>query len=300
MPESYVMGIDGGGSTVRVAILTPALDVVAETSGPAVNPGTVGRDESARRIQAAMRAALQQAGLRPEQLGGVGVGVAGASNRYEWAAPWLRDVVRGVAGQARVVPSSDYEIALVGAHGQRLGILLLAGTGSLAYGVNPAGESALVGGWGYRLGDEGSGYWLGAQGLQAALRMADGRGRHTLLHDALLNALGLAQPLDLIGWLYGDPRRVAEVARLAVPVLECAAGGDSVAQAIVEQGARELVLAVRTVRHWLKLHDQTPAFAGSLLAEPNPLRQRVCALLNLDSVPPPRYPPVIGAALLAL
>ena len=296
----YVMGIDGGGSTVRIIIATPQLDIVAEFIGPPVNPSAVGRDESASRIQAAIRETLQQAGLMPEQIAGVGIGVAGAAKHHAWTAEWIRELVAEVLPQATVVPSADYEIALVGAHGQRLGVLLLAGTGSLAYGVNAAGESLLVGGSGYLLGDEGSGYWLGLQGLRAVVRMADGRGRKTLLSKTLMDSLNLARPLELLTWMYGGEPRVRDVARLAPLVLDCAAQGDSIARGIVEIGARELALAVRAVTQQLDLQGSAPAFAGSVLTASNPLSILVCDLLGLDAIPMPKYSPVIGAALLAL
>jgi glucosamine kinase len=295
-----LMGIDGGGSTIRVVIITQDMHVLAEYLGPAVNPGVVGRDEAASRIQAAMRESIQQAGLTPGQISGVGLGVAGASNRYAWAVEWLHTLAGQVTPQAHLIASSDYEIALVGAHGQRFGILLLAGTGSLAYGVNVAGESTLVGGWGYLLGDEGSGYWLGSQALRAVARMADGRGCPTLLFDRVLMALNLSQPLDLIPMLYGPNARVAEVARLAPVVLECAAQGDAVARGLVETGALELTLAVRAVAHRLDMVGHAPMFAGGLLTTPNPLSNLVCSLLNMDGIPTPRYSPAVGAALLAI
>lgn len=297
---TYVMGIDGGGSTVRVVIATPDLDVRAEYIGPTVNPNLVGRDKAANRIQTAMRETLRQAGLAPEQIARTSIGVAGAANRYAWSIPWLTQVVAGATPQAVIVPSSDYEIALVGAHGQRLGILLLAGTGSLAYGVNAAGQAALVGGWGYLLGDEGSGYWLGTQALRAVVRMADGRGRHTMLYPAVLDALNLAQPLELISWLYApDANRVRDVARLAPLALDCAAQGDSVARAMVETGARDLALAVRSVAQRVDLRPQQVAFAGSLLTSPNPLSDLVCEMIGLSAIPAPKYTPVMGAAILA-
>jgi N-acetylglucosamine kinase-like BadF-type ATPase len=159
----------------------------------------------------------------------------------------------------------------------------------------------LIGGWGYLIGDEGGGYWLGSQALRALVRAADGRGRDTILLDRLMSTLNLSQPLDVIGWLYGDDGpRVREVAILAPLVLECDAEGDAVASRIVRNAAFELALSARTVRHRLGLHDQQPAFAGSLLTSPNPLSLLVCELLGLDSIPAPKYPPVIGAALLGL
>lgn len=291
------LGVDGGGSTVRAVVVDAALQVRGEASGPAVNPSALGRDEAAQRVIAAMRAALASAGAAPEQVRAVGIGVAGADAAY--AADWLRAVVAAAVPGAQAVPSSDYEIALVGGHGARRGLLLLAGTGSLAYGVNAAGAAALAGAWGYLLGDEGSGYWLGAQGLRAVARMHDGRGRATALAPALLGALGLETAQALIPWLYAAPR-VSDVARLAPLVLACAADGDAVARGLVERAARELALAARAVRRRLGLDTSAlPVFTGSLLTADNALRAEVCRLLGIGAPVTPRYPPVIGAALLA-
>ena len=299
---SYVLGIDGGGSTVRVCIVSvDDLSVIAESTGLTVNPRVVGRDEAVQRIQSAVQQALQEADLHPNQINGAGIGVAGAANRYPWSEPWLRETVNTALPGTSIVPSSDYEIALVGATGQRFGILLLAGTGSLAYGVNANGESALVGGWGYLIGDEGSGYWLGAQALRAAVRMADGRGPDTSLYNRLLDALDITHPLEVIDWLYSqDGPRVRDVATLAPLVLQSAAEDDAVARRLVGQCGFELALAVRAVRQRLDLPNQQPVFAGSLLTTENPLSKLVCELLGLDAIPMPKYPPVMGAALLAL
>ena len=295
-PDLY-LGVDGGGSTVRAVVVDAALEVRGEASGPAANPSALGRDEAAQRVISAMQGALASAGAAPEQVRAVGIGVAGADAAH--AADWLRAVIAAVAPGAQAVPSSDYEIALVGGHGARRGLLLLAGTGSLAYGVNAAGETALVGAWGYLLGDEGGGYWLGAQGLRAAIRMDDGRGRATALASALLGALGLETARGLVPWLYAAPR-VSEVARLAPLVLDCAASGDPVARGLVERAARELALAARAVCRRLRLDPTAPpVFTGSLLAADNLLRDEVCRLLGISAPVAPRYPPVIGAALLA-
>jgi N-acetylglucosamine kinase-like BadF-type ATPase len=202
---------------------------------------------------------------------------------------------------ARVAASSDYEIALVGAFGERRGAVVLAGTGSLAFGINETGESRLAGGWGYLLGDEGSGYWLGAQALRAATRAADGRGRDTTLLKTILDTLKLAKPLDIIPWLYQhDPPRAREVAQLAPLVLECAQAGDAVAREIIQAGAFELALATRSVIRQLHLDGHKIAFTGSLLTQSNPLSLMLCEMLGLESIPQPRYAPVVGAAILAL
>lgn len=296
---AYVMGIDGGGSTIRVVITTPDLTVCGQSEGPTANPGLVGIETAARTIQDAMHAALASAALTPDQIAAVGIGVAGAAAYH--SAGWLRDVVAAVTPQAQIVPSADFEIALVGAIGRREGVLVLAGTGSLAYGVNAAGRTALVGGWGYLLDDAGSGYWIGIRALGAVVRAADGRGPHTVLTPVLLGALDLPEPLDLIEWLYrSETVRTRTVAQLAPLVLEQAADGDLVAQVIITGAVAELAQAAQTVMRRLDMPEPDFALAGGLLSQPNILSESLCAALGLEALPEPRHPPVIGAALLAL
>ncbi|HEX3051628.1 MAG TPA: BadF/BadG/BcrA/BcrD ATPase family protein [Aggregatilineaceae bacterium] len=296
----YVMGIDGGGSTIRVVIVTPNLQIRGQSEGPTANPSITGREQAAATIQQAMREAIRTAELTAEQITAVGIGVAGAAAHH--SAEWLRTVTAAVVPQAQIIPSADFEIALVGAVGKREGVLVLAGTGSLAYGVNADGKTTLVGGWGYLLDDAGSGYWIGRAGLEAIVRASDGRGPSTKLTSALLDALHLQTPLDLIAWLYrSEAPRMRDVAGLTPLVFEVANQGDIVAQRIVARAADELFLAVQTVKQRLVMDENTDiAFAGGLLASSNPLSDALCAALNLPTLPLPRYSPVIGAALLAL
>jgi N-acetylglucosamine kinase-like BadF-type ATPase len=295
----YVMGIDGGGSAIRAVITTPDLTVYGQGDGPTANPGVVGFDTATHTIQDAMRAALASADLSPGQIAAVGIGIAGAAAHH--AAGWLREVAAAVTPDALIVPSADFEIALVGAVGRREGVLVLAGTGSLAYGVNAAGQSALVGGWGYLLDDAGSGYWIGIRALAAVARAADGRGPHTSLTPILLETLDLAQPLDLVPWLYlSETARTRAVAQLAPLVLDQAADGDLVAQVIVTGAAAELTQAAHTVMRRLDMPAPDFAFAGGLLSGTNLLSESLCTALGLETLPVPYHPPVIGAALLAL
>lgn len=296
---THLIGIDGGGSSIRVAVFTPQLERLAQFSGETVNPSIIGRDESARRIQAAIVAVLQETGLTTRDISAVGAGIAGAANTH--SQDWLQDVLQTALPHSRITISSDYEIALVGAHGKREGLLVLAGTGSLAYGINPQGVTALAGAWGYLIGDEGSGYWLGAQGIRAAVRAADGRAAPTLLTGRILSALNLTQPLEIIPWLYrSESPRMRDVAALAPLVLATAADSDPTAQAIVSEAAEELALAAQAVTTRLDFPAAPVAFAGSLLSQSNPLSDALCQHLNLPAIPPTQYDAVTGAAVLAL
>ncbi len=289
----YVMGLDGGGSRLRVVIAAPDMTVLASSEGGSANPNSTGRDVAAQSVRAAIRAALVQARLAPADIHAVGAGIAGART----APDWVRDTVSAVLPYAEIRVASDVEIALIGAHGQRRGVLVLAGTGSVVLGINGLGEAAQVGGWGYLLGDEGSGYWLGLKALQAVVRAEDGRSPQTPLTESILADLNLSSSADLIQWIYA-PGRTRDVAALAPLVL--AATQDAVARHIVAESVDELALAARTVIRRLEMESPAIAFAGGLLSEANPLSLGLCAALGLPSLPVPKHPPVIGAALLAM
>ena len=292
------LGIDGGGSGLRVMLADADLAVHGQAEGPAANPSLLGRARAAAIVHQTVREALGE--HAPERVAAVAVGIAGAAASH--SRPWLEDMLTAALPLALVVPSADYEIALAGAHGRRLGLLLLAGTGALAYGVNAGGEHALVGGSGYLVGDEGSGYWLGREGLRAVVRASDGRGPQTSLTESLLAALALAAPADLIPWLYREApaaARTTEIAALAPRVLQAAEAGDIAALDIVDEAAVELACAAQTVRRRLRAPDLPLAFSGGLLTSPNPLSAALCQQLGLTDLPLPLYPPVVGAVLLA-
>jgi glucosamine kinase len=292
------MGIDGGGSNLRVTIVDENLQIQAESQHASANPSIVGKSESAYRIQYTMRDAMARAKLAPQDVRAVGIGVAGASASH--SADWLIGVVSAVAPKALIVPSGDMEIALVGSHGERRGVLILSGTGSVAYGINAEGKNMQVGGWGYLLGDEGSGYWLGWQSLQRMVQAADGRAEAPSYRKRILQELALAREKELITWLYAAPvPRTREIAALAPFVLQAAETGDAFALELVERAAHELEAMVRTVQKHLGLTVPPVAFAGSLLTNLNPLSDRLCKLLDLSMLPEAKYTPVIGAALLA-
>ena len=299
MSLTYWMGIDGGGSTLRVAIVREDLQVVAQANGDTVNPSVIGHDAAASRIHAAIQAALAQAQIQLHDLSGAGVGIAGASVSH--SERWLREVFSAIMPDVPLVPSSDLEIALVGALGERQGVLVLAGTGSAGFGINRAGQSAQVGGWGYLLGDEGSSYWMGMQALQMLTRLADGRANHVPgFSERFLNVLGLESEKALIPWLYrSEQPRTRDVAQLARIVIEEAANGVQIAIDICDRAAQELRLLCGTITQRLDMQHPQIAFAGGLLDNDNFLSSRLCSLLGLEKRPVPLHKPVIGAALLA-
>ncbi|GAB4518473.1 MAG: N-acetylglucosamine kinase [Anaerolineae bacterium] len=295
---TILMGIDGGGSHLRVVIVSPDLEMKASLTTTTANPSVIGHLKAVDVVQSAVRDCVARAGLTVEAITAVGVGIAGAAASH--SEEWLREVLGAVLPNALIVPSSDIEIALVGAHGKREGVLALAGTGSVALGINTEGEMVQVGGWGYLIGDEGSGYRLGIEALHAMTRATDGRDEPTRLTERVLEILDLNTPYQIISWLYGSGvNRTREVAELAPVVLEEAEGGDVVARRIVHHAAEELAHLCETVIRRLHITERRIAFAGGILEHDNRLSRELCQMLGLEQRPTALYPPVVGAALLA-
>jgi N-acetylglucosamine kinase-like BadF-type ATPase len=291
-----VLGIDGGGSTLRAALVTETLEVAAIVESGSANPNLVGYDEALSRIAAAAHAAIRQVGIAPDA---VGIGVAGASPVHQ--ADWLYAAVERAAPGVPAALASDVEIALVGAHGARRGMLVLSGTGSSACGISAAGDLIQIGGWGYLIGDEGSGFWIGRAALDVYARWADGRlPEAEALAQALAVRLDLTQPYDLIDVIYRSRAPIPTIAALADVVLDQAGRGEPEAARIVAAAAD--ALAALTLDVQARLLPETPplAFAGGLLTRENALTRALCQRLGVAALPRPLYPPVIGAALLAL
>ncbi|MCY3834052.1 MAG: hypothetical protein OXG85_13640 [Chloroflexi bacterium] len=294
------MGIDGGGSKLRIAIANSELETRSSQTFGGANPNIIGQEAARAKVQRGISKLMQRAGLQREDITAVAIGIAGASNLH--SEPWLVETVKPVLPASFLLPSSDLEIALAGALAQRRGILLLAGTGSAAYGRAPSGERLQIGGWGYLLGDEGSSYWIGIQLLKHIVNEYDsGAGpRLTNLSKACLNALGLSQARDLVAWVYRSERAPVErVAGLAPYVLQGADAGEAQALRILRCAADHLVSQVETLRRRLSYERAPIAFAGGLLDNANALSEEVARRLALPERPTAKYPPVTGAALLA-
>lgn len=291
MSRTY-LGIDGGGSTLRAVLIDDNMEVLARAYGSSANPNAIGRDEAAKRIQALVRQCLSQ---RPTEPNAVGIGIAGASAAY--ASAWLRETVQAVLPDTSIVPSSDHEIALTGAMGRREGCLLIAGTGSVAFGIDDTGQSYQVGGWGYLLGDEGSGYWIGRELVQACIEDYDA-GSEGSAWPIVRDYFGIATPRDLITAIYLDGNPVPKLAGLAPDLIQAATAGNPVAEAIINQAVQHLEAQFNTLQSRMLPFRGKVALAGSLLIEDTPLRQIMRERLS-DHFQPTLHSPVVGAALLA-
>src|SRR5215467_1117231 len=238
-----VIGIDGGGSKTHAMVADEQGRVLAETIGPgsAVRPGQA--EHSANVITEVVRDALASCEMTHVMPRALCVGVAGAGREAERHALWQALVARDLA--AELVIHSDFSIALDDAFGDGPGVLLISGTGSVAYGRGPTGTTARCGGWGPVAGDEGSGAWIGRRALSVVTAAADGREPETALTGAVLTAAQVNETADLVGW--AGVATPATLATLAPVVLTVAETGDLRANAIVTLAVEELMLHVRAL-----------------------------------------------------
>ena len=185
--------------------------------------------------------------------------------------PW-RSGAKAIADQ--VVVTTDIEVALAAAFGREPGIVVSAGTGSIAVARDPAGVVHRCGGYGWQVGDEGSGYAIGRAALGAASRAQDGRGPRTTLSLRLLSAARVTEFDRLVAWAV--TASAAEISSLGPVVLHAAADGDGVARGIVDYAARELGLLVSTlIPHFGDAPSIPLAMAGGLLTPERPFRDVV-------------------------
>src|SRR5438876_8359926 len=264
---AVLLGADAGGSHSTVAIGREDGTVLGRAEGPgaAMRPG--GAAASAVVLVDTARRAATQAGVSlPVDRAVVGAAGAGRAQEQQELAAAL--VAAGIARAARVL--ADAEVALATAFRSAPGIIITAGTGSIAYARDAAGQLHRCGGHGWQLGDEGGGYWLGRRALDAAARARDGRGEGSTLLARLLAGLGLEGFDNLVRWT--ATATPPQVAGLAPHVLNAAREGEAVALRILRDAAGALAALVRALEHFFPGAGEIPvALAGGLLFATSPL-----------------------------
>jgi len=292
---SVFIGVDAGGTKTAV-VVTEGERVLARAVGA---PGAVraGRAlQAASRITAVVRHALTDAGLLHGDV--LVVGAAGVGREPERTE--LREMLRAERLAGRTIVTGDLDIAFEAAFGDGSGIVLVSGTGSVAAGRTPDGARHRTGGFGWQMGDEGSGYAIARAALLAVGRARDGRGPPTSLSEDLLTPA--VRDFDaLVRWSSGaEP---GEIASAAPAVLEAARRGDAVALGIVEAAADELIALVRAMLGKFPGKAAVPvALAGGNLEPERALRALVLERLRkLHRAAPVEaaLEPVLGALAMA-
>lgn len=302
----YCFGVDGGQTSTKCALVTNDGRVLGYGVGGGLTHLAVqgSRERFVVALRGAFASAWRAAGLTPQPVVAVGLGLTGVEANTPEAAT-VEVLVREVVVVRHVEAHSDAYTALLGAHNGEPGIITIAGTGSHILGMNGEGRIERAGGWGWLLGDEGSAMWIGRSGLAAALHANDGVGQSTLLEDLMLDHFKIASLRDVKRLIYESSFGSRGFAALAAIVSRAAEQGDEVAVELVNGAARDLAAQVRAVQHRLGLPADTPtAPVGGAFEHVHGLRDRFVTSLRAmnaeANVVQPQQPPVIGAALMAL
>lgn len=238
----YVLGIDAGGTKTVCYLADAGGRVVGEGRGGGANLQAHGELEVEKVLHSVIDQAIGDRAILPSS---VCLGVAGVDRPEDDRT--VRDIMRRLGFRRHTLVVNDALIALVAGVGDAPGVVLIAGTGSIAYGFNEAGLAARAGGWGFVLGDEGSGYWMGRQALAAVVREADGRGPHTELTPLVLEHFHLTRVDGLVRAVYDKGLKRYAVAALGKVVESARAAGDVAAADILTKAGEELTRAAASV-----------------------------------------------------
>lgn len=295
--RAIIAGIDGGGSRTRVVATDGERRATLEVG--TVRIGAVGIGEACERLVNALnelREQLDVAGYDAVVAGIAGVWLPEEQQRVEQVLRWMARERRLPLGELKVV--SDAEIAVEGAFGGQPGVVLIAGTGTIAIGRTSGGSLVRCGGWGIELDDEGSGAWIGREGLTAVVRALDGRGRPTRLAERLAQlypSIRLEQPRTIVA-AYNE--RLFDYPTLTPLVMSCAEEGDEVCYGILERAADHLVELLLPLRQAFAERPISLALLGGMLENHTLLarlfRERLQRIAEYR-LQPPQGTPLDGA-----
>jgi glucosamine kinase len=269
---AYYLGIDGGGTKTR-CVLADETTVLAKAMTGGCSVIRHGEQQAREALHTAIRQVCAAAKISPDRISAICIGATGAA-RPEIAAKIhsiLAELVPETSTRIEVV--GDTVIALEAAFGAGPGVIAIAGTGSIVYGRNAAGETARAGGWGFAISDEGSGHWIGRRAVSAILNSRD-KGQETALTAMVFQAWKLNTIDELVQQANSTPP--PDFPRLFPVVLRAAEDGDTIARELLADAGVKLAELGATVIHRLATHGDASlpvATTGSVFRQSHDVRQ---------------------------
>lgn len=305
--EPIIIGIDGGGSRTR-GIMYRGETVIAQMETGTARVGTVGVVESAERLLNLISDLIKMAQLPKRELDAVCIGLAGTwlkeeQLRSQQLLALLARRERNIDID-RLLVVSDAAIALESALEGANGVVMIVGTGTIAIGKTPDGEFVRCGGWGIELSDEGSGAWIGREGLRALVRHFDGRGKPTKLADVMLAKYPSIKPEQPRTLVTAFNERTFDYQAVTPLVMQCALENDEVCHEIIQRSCRHLLEMVDTLyQRYFTAQKKVPiACVGGIMEADTMLAHMVHDGLNKHphlKVVKPKALPLEGAVRLA-
>ena len=270
MSTAFFAGIDGGGTKTAMVLVDEHGNELARKETTTSNAAVIGHDRAIAVLRELIESTSTGAALELP-LTGLWCGLSGSDRPEDHIK--LRPGLDGMAEELTL--SNDAELA-IGALPNRVGVAMVSGTGSIAFGRNAAGERKRASGWGHVFGDYGSGYDVARKGLQAYSAMIDGYGAETSLVARLTAHFDLKDPYSIITNIYDPATTKGDIARLSRIVADEAAKGDAVSQRILEDVAADLATYADAVARKLNLdHKIDLALVGGMLTHVEAFRNHV-------------------------
>ena len=285
-----LIAIDGGATKTLAAIVDEKGTILGTGKSGASNYQVVGFDGAIGAISEAISTAILSLKEKDQTLREISFqravfALAGidTADDYETVKDIVKEAVKRTAILVNeTIVENDALSALLGATDHQPGILLISGTGSIAFAYDGKGTYKRSGGFGHLLGDEGSGYWIGMQAIRSILKMHDGRGPNTVLSKKIIPYLHLKNHEELQNWVYGPDFSVDKAASLSVFVAEAAATGDLVSKNILNEAVEELLQLVTSVAQKANLPGNpfTLVLLGGILENMDAIRDQLIIKIN--------------------
>jgi len=294
---ALIVGVDAGGTKTVGVVCDETGRILNTVRGAGANLHVHG-ELAVEKVLAALLDELCPE-ERPEALC---LGMAGVDRPHE--GDLVRSLLRRLGFRGNAVVVNDAVVAIAAGAPDRVGVVVIAGTGSIAYGMDRQGKTARAGGLGPTLADEGSGGWIGHRGLLAAVRAAEERSAPTQLKEALFGALSVGALSELPAMAYGGALTRERMAELAPVVIRVAEGGDEVARTILEEASTELASTAKSVVRRLDFRGAPYPliFSGGLFVGVQALAEAVTRKAGLENAVPTilTRSPAEGALSMAL
>lgn len=290
MKSSLILVIDGGATKTALSLRNLANDILFEAQTTSSNYQAIGGEKVFEVLHDLLLQVAQQLDVHanPQPIIKVAVfGLAGIDSKE--GAAVARSIVEHAITAAqlpieKVIVENDAESTMLGATAGKKGALLISGTGAIAYGTDGAGGIYRSGGWGHRVGDEGSGYWIGQEILRAVFRMEDGRGKPTLLKELVYEELNIQTIDEASLWIFRPTYTNAQIASMTSLLNKAIDQEDSIAIEIAHDAATELALLGTTILKKIGTNNEeaTPLFlnGGAILSNPLILQQMTAQILT--------------------
>ncbi|ONI46628.1 hypothetical protein AN643_01505 [Candidatus Epulonipiscioides saccharophilum] len=272
----YIIGIDGGGTKTQLILCEKDnLNIIGEAiSGPS-NILSSGLETTRQSFIEVFQKGVTSKGYNLEHCKAICIGVAGGS--WKSIQDQIEDIIREDIGyQGKLIITNDAQTALIAGTNGKEGILLIAGTGSICYGVNNEGKNIRVGGWGHIFDDKGSAYYIAIKILDSVMQAYDGRGSKTELTKLVLNYFEIEDEREIVRKIYQPNINKGEIADIAKLIQIAYENKDMVAMKIIDESVDELYNMVATSIRKLNFEEKfvSVIINGSVIIKNKAIREK--------------------------